>query len=84
MSKVLEKIVSGSHKVLDGMNNFYDTKSEKWYVEAAKHLVPSYTVNRINTDFGGNLITDLAAGTIELGKLVVYGALVIRAVEFFR
>lgn len=28
MSKVLEKIVSGSHKVLDGMNNFYDTKSE--------------------------------------------------------
>ena len=60
MSKVLEKIVSGSHKVLDGMNNFYDTKSEKWYVEVAKHLVPSYTVNRINTDFGGNLITDLA------------------------
>lgn len=84
MNKALEKIALGSNKLMDNVGDFYDIKSEKWYVEAAKHLVPSYTVNRINTDFGGNLITDLAAGTIELGKLVVYGALVIRAVEFFR
>ena len=84
MSKTLEKIASGTNRVMEGMNNFYDTKSEKWYVEAAKHLVPSYTVNRINTDFDGNIITDLAAGAIELGKLAIYGALVMGAVDFFK
>jgi hypothetical protein len=69
----LERIARGTSRVMSKMDDFYDTRSSRWYLEAAKHLVPSYTVNRMS-DTGSEIITMIGFG-IDVAKTLGYAYL---------
>ena len=70
----MEERIREATGLMKKVNNFYDTRAKTWYGEATKHLVPTYTTNKLS-DKGGLLITSLGM-IIDVGEIVGYTALI--------
>ena len=70
----LERALNGANKFFDGLGRFYDETSSRWYIEAAKHLVPTYTMHKMSNT-GSDVITFLG-GAIDAAKILGYAYLI--------
>lgn len=79
MGKTLDNVLFASADLIlradDEINRFYDTRGKTPLREAAKHLVPMYTSNKVsNLGVADSWVSLMMI--LEIGKMASYGFLI--------